>query len=497
MTILTSTAWTVKVHFDPTILPRFHWTPPSPVKRESKKLPLVARVIQASHEHQRSTQSQLAKHLVSVINGFGPAVHDRGELRVYDSSAPGWVLLEDDELRRAVMALETHRKWIPKEEEGCPIGISAADVSGISKLVKTLLARPGFFNDAKLGAAFSNCFVRVEDSRVVREPHGPAHRVLAEHVLPFDLLTFEEAKQGMPRFGNFVSECWAGCTDIKERLDFLGEYLGAAMLRQTWRHKDNPLLVGEGDTGKSVMLKLFSSLFPPETAQAVSLQTMGTRFGLSSLLTASVNLVTELPASAVHAGEVAKALLVGDAVSVEVKFKTPFPYRCTIGHLFAANEIPQVPDAALRGRMAILHFPNVVPPERQDAQLPEKLAKEAQAIASWCIHKAARGVMTRGRFVRPPSSHQHAKSWTLESNRVAAWADESIEACDRSFVPVSRLYEAFRSWCKTQGEAELPKATFSKQFKGLGFTKRNRGSSGGRGYAVRFRRTGQGDVESS
>ena len=379
------------------------------------------------------------------------------------------------------MALESHYRRVGSGEYWQPISISASTVQGVLTLIKDKLARPDFFNDAKLGAAFRNAFVRVEDSRVVCEPHEAAHRVLAEHVLPFDLLPFDEAKQGMPRFANFVSECWAGCPDIKERLDFLGEYLGAAMLRQTWQHKDNPLLVGEGNTGKSVMLKLFSSLFPPGTAEAVSLQTMGTRFGLSSLLTASVNLVTELPASAVHAGEVAKALLVGDAVSVEVKFKTPFPYRCTIGHVFAANEIPQVPDAALRGRLAILYFPNVVPPERRDAQLPEKLAKEAQAIASWCVHKAARGVMTRGRFVRPPSSHQHAKSWTLESNRVAAWAEEAIEACDTSFLPVSALYEAFRSWCKTEGESELPLTTFGKQLKGQGFTKRNRRSGGGRG----------------
>ena len=131
-----------------------------------------------------------------------------------------------------------------------------------------------------------------------------------------------------------------------------------------------------------------------------------------------------------------RAILVGDEVMVEEKYKQPFPFRCTGGHMFAANERPRVPDDALRGRFAVLDFPNVRPGPMQDKLLPEKLAAEAPMIASWAVHIAVLGVITRGRFVRPASAQALARSWANESDNVAAWAVETIApGGDTEFVP--------------------------------------------------------------
>ncbi|MBC8425341.1 hypothetical protein H8E07_14570 [bacterium] len=431
------------------------------------------------------TENELGRHLAGLMGGRLNAVHDRGQFRRWDAAAPGWVEIPEDEVRRAAAAYEGKVYRSPENPNlERRIYMSASKAKGIVAQAAVELARPGFFNESVLGAAFRNAFVRVDGNRVVYEAHRQDHRTFAEHVRPYDLVPLAVANAKMPLFGKFLMETWAGCTDARDRVYFAGEYLGAAMLRQTWRHKDNPLFVGAKDTGKSVLLSVVRSLFPAGTTTSVTLQAMGDRFGLSPLLGAAVNLVTELPAAAVQAGEKAKAILVADEVMIEEKYKQPFPYRCTIGHLFAANEIPPVPDDALRERFAVLDFPNVVPGAMQDKLLPEKLAAEAPMIASWAVQIAALGVIARGRFVRPSSAAALARAWANQSDNVAAWAVETVApGTDADFVATVDLYACYALWCAGRGEKPEASAVFGRRMTRAGFVAKNRNA---RGYLVRY-----------
>jgi len=447
--------------------------------------PLDAIVRSLTYIPDLASENELGRHLAGLMGGRAHAVYDRGEFRRYDPAGPGWVLLPDDEVQRAAAAYEGKKYKVPERPlTERTIRLSANKVKGIVKQAAVELARPGFFNDAVLGAAFRNGFARVDGNSLAWEPHRPGHRLYAEHVLPFDLLSLTAATAAMPTFKTFVYETWDGCADRKERIVYLGDYLGAAMLRHTWRFKDHPIFVGAKDTGKSVMLSTVRAIFPPGTVTCVTLQAMGERFGLSPLIGASVNVVTELPAAALTASEKAKGLLVGDEVMVEEKYKTPFPFRCTCGHLFAANEVPHIPDDALRERFVLLDFPNVVPPSKQDRQLPDKIAAEAQAIASWAVQMARRGVVPRGRFDRPPSSATLMRSWAFDSDSVASWVAESItDGGPDDFLPTAELHERYVWWCGLRGERAVARAEFGRRLTRAGLQAANRKA---RGYLVRW-----------
>ena len=431
------------------------------------------------------TETDLGRHLAQLMGGRDLAVYDRGEFREWDPSVPGWDLIPMDEVERGAAAYHGRKFQPPSNPNARPtILLNSRRVKGIVEQARVELARTGFFNEAALGAAFRNIFLRVDGMALVQEAHKPEHRLYAEHVRPYDYAPIvSNLGLAMPQFIKFIGEAWAGCPDINQRFAFLGEYLGAAMLRHTWRHKDNPLFVGAKDTGKSVMLSVVRSLFPARTTTSVPLQAMGDRFGLGALLGASVNLVTELPAAAVQAGEKAKALLVGDEVMVEEKYKQPFPFRCTCGHLFAANELPSVADEALRERFAVLDFLNVVPKAQQDKFLTDKLAAEAPMIASWAIQAAQAGVIVRGQFVRPPSSERLGQNWGMESDSVLAWAsDEVAPGGDADFVSSATLYASYSSWCAGRGEQLVERSIFGRRLTRAGFVGKNRG---GRGYLAR------------
>ncbi len=434
------------------------------------------------------SENALGQHLADLMGGRGSAVFDRDEFRCWDDNAPGHVLVPKDELARAAAAYEGKKYIDPDSGETKTIKTSSGKTKGIIAQAAVELARPDYFNDAVLGAAFRDRFVRVEGNNVLYEPHRRDHRVYAEHVRPYDLVPLEQVNA--PIFRQFLESTWADCPDYTERVTFLLEYIGAAMLRVTWRHKANPLFVGAKDSGKSVMLSAVRACFPPGTVASVTLQDMGKRFGLSPLIGASVNLVTELPAAALKATEKAKGLLVGDPVNVEAKYRTPFPFRCTIGHMFAGNELPAIADDALRERFVVLDFPNVIPATQQDKYLPDKIAAEAQAIASCAIHMAAQGVVARGDFIRPTSSAGLSRGWAMASDNVASWAAASIEAGrDEDFKPTADLHAVYVSWCSVMAERPVACAEFGRRMARMGFPARNRGA---RGYLVRYLTAAEG-----
>ena len=436
-------------------------------------------------EPRLATQNELGRHLARVIGGREAAVFDRGEFRRWDADAPGWVLVPREEIDRAAAAYEGLTYCAPAGKPRT-VYMSASKARGIVRQAEVELARPGFFSESVCGAAFKNIFCRVEGREVVHEPHRKGHRVYAEHVRCYELISCDEVKeqQGGMAYVQFVRELWAGCPDLIERHLFFLEYLGAAMLRRTWKFKDNPLLVGPKDTGKSVLLSVVRSVFPPGATTCVSLQAMGERFGLHPLVRGAVNVVTELPAARVSATEKAKAVLVGDEVQVEQKYRDPFPCSFTQGHVFAANELPEVEDSALRERLALLSCMNVVLEEEQDRELPERLAEERALIASLAIHVATQGVIARGRFVRPPSSETQESEWTTTSDTVAAWASATVgPGRDDEFARTSSLYSAYSAWCAGSGLKPVPVVVFGRRMQRNGFVPKNRGK---RGFLVRF-----------
>lgn len=448
--------------------------------------PLDAIVRALPYTPNLGTENELGCHLAEQMGGRMDAVYDRGQFRRWDPSAPGWVLIPDDEVHRAASAYEGKMYCTPERPKTeTTIRLSAGTAKGIVKQARVELARPGFFNEAVPGAAFKNVFARVDGNSVIYEDHDRDHRVYAEHVRPYDILPLREALKRMPTWETFLTETWMGCEDANERVEFLGECLGAAMLGISWRHKDSPLFVGVKDTGKSVLLTVIRLCFPEGTAAAVTLQAMSERFGLSPLLGASVNIVTELPAIALTASERAKGLLVADPVQIEEKYKTAFPFRCKIGHFFAANELPPATDDALRERLVVIDCPNPVPPEDQDKFLPEKLLAEIQAIASWAVQTADEGVVARGRFIRPPSSAGLAKAWRGKSDNVATWGESLlVDGGETGFVESSALYARYDSWCQQRKEKPVGRGEFGQRLARAGFRKANRGA---RGFIVRFR----------
>ena len=433
-----------------------------------------------------SSEVALGQHLAGRLTTTAAAVVDRDQVRQYRPDLNGWALVHPDHLNRAAAAYNGKGVWrmVNRQWVVVPLKLSDRQVKGILSQARVHLAHSGFFDAAPPGAAFSGAFISINEGQLVGELLGREHRVMLEHVRPYSPVEADPAVEPPVRFLAFLREMWAGCPDLDARTECVFETIGAALLGQSWRYKASLLLIGLKDTGKSVLLAVISELFPSGTAASVSLHQMGRRFGAAPLVNATVNIVNELPKTALKECEAAKALLSGDPVSIERKYKDAFAFRCRCGHFFAGNEMPEVVDPALLGRLVVVDCPNVVPEAKQVKGLAEAIVRDEVAqIAAMAIRAFSRGPLKTGVITRPDTSSVWDDG-NNEDDPVRAWAEERIVACSESRASVELLHLDFACWSdQREMRITMMPSAFGKRLAALGF---EGGNSGGRYYKVRF-----------
>ncbi len=413
---------------------------------------------------QRGDEAELGAHLAAELGPKGDVVC--AENRVWLFNGASWAMLDDEDLTRRALTYAGQRVRIAKP--GAPdtfrrIRLSSTAAKGVVQICKVHLHDPTFFAEAPAGAAFANCFARIDGKSVAVEPLTRAHRVKREHAAPFNLPTNAGRPESVDRL---LAQAWAGCDDLDERVRYFWEWLGAAICGIATRYKDTPLLVGPKDTGKSQILHAISVCFPADSRKSVPLQAMSNEYQRAHLSDGRINRVNELPARELLDGEAPKAILSGDPVVCRRPCEKPFEWTPRCAHVFAANELPPSRDAALLDRFVLLACANAVPREQQDRALPDKIAAEAPQIVAAAV-SALTDLLLRGHLVRPQSAHAAASDWKLNGDAVATWALECLEVSDKS-TPAMELYEHFDEWRERNGHTRMNTTNFGRRLGALG-----------------------------
>lgn len=99
------------------------------------------------------------------------------------------------------------------------------------------------------------------------------------------------------------------------------------------------------ENGKSTLLEIINRLIGRENISHVSIHELQkSRFCSSELKNKLLNCVSELPRNNLDSVEVFKAVVTGDVMSVEEKFKKRYEIRPYAKHIFTSNELPSVSD---------------------------------------------------------------------------------------------------------------------------------------------------------
>ena len=227
---------------------------------------------------------------------------------------------------------------------------------------------------------------------------------------------------------------------------------------------------GEKDTGKSVLTQVLEAIIGHGVVRHLSLNDFGGRFDVAELNDAHLNICGDLTAAPLSMDAVGKikSFTGNDYIRSDVKNRESVTFLPTAHLLFASNHrilISGGPDEAFFDRLVEVPFHNPVPKERQDPDLLEKLAGEADGI---CAKALAAYLRLRENSYIFPKVKQESISCFNKERLFEDFIDKRLIVTGRSedIVPIDIVWQCFGGFCEERRiPLEIKKPQFSKLLK--------------------------------
>ncbi len=258
--------------------------------------------------------------------------------------------------------------------------------------------------------------------------------------------------------------------DTEEERLVLQEWLGYCLLNDV-RFSKALLLFGDGENGKSVLLKCIKHFLGNNNVTSISLQYLESNpFAPVRLFGKIANIFADLPKKALGQTSVFKMAVAGDDLTGEKKGKDSFEFTPHAKMMFSCNEVPRTPDRT-RGffrRWIILkfnqHFPEGDP--RRDENLFDKLKedKEMEGILIFALEGLER-LLSQKAFTNHMDMREIESFWIRQSDSVAAFILDIVEQDSQGETNKVLIYNTYESYCTLQGYPAEESNKFWGRFK--------------------------------
>lgn len=294
------------------------------------------------------------------------------------------------------------------------------------------------------------------------EPHDPKKYMIRQIPVSYNL----EAK--CPQISKFLSS-----VVHEEDIKVLIEFAGYALLPTT-RMQKALMLYGNGGNGKSIFLRFLIAFVGEANTSNESLQRLETdKFAVSNLYGKLLNVFPDLSDQALGHNDTFKALVGGDRMRAEKKYKDAFKFYNTARLVFSANKIPPAKDdtRAYYRRWILVEFPNVFEGSNEDKDLIRKLTTEEElsGFLNLAIEGVFEAVYINEKFSYSRSIDDVERLYKKNSSPVEAFAEQCLIPSDSNIEKMT-VYNAFKIWAKDNNVKEIRYNIFCRTMKALGYT---------------------------
>lgn len=296
---------------------------------------------------------------------------------------------------------------------------------------------------------FQNGLLRVSGNSMTLLPHSPS--VLSTIQIPCN---WTEQEVPTPVFDDYLNTLANGDEAVKQLLlQFMGVAISSV---KGWRTKKSLFLVGDGNTGKSQLKSLTERLLGKDNYIGIDLSEIEARFGTGAVYGKRLAGSSDMSFLSVDELRIFKKLTGSDSVYAEFKGQQPFEYVYNGLLWFCMNKLPRFSGDQgpwVYGRICVIHCPNVIPPERQDKRLLDKMYAEREGIVQKCV-KALQKVIANGyRFDEPESVSVARAQYQATNSTVISFFEECMRHWPEgkiggSCITTGAIHKAYLQWCK-------------------------------------------------
>ena len=260
-------------------------------------------------------------------------------------------------------------------------------------------------------------------------PHDP--EILSTIQFPYN---YDPDNNEHPIFDKYITDLCTksdGTIDAEE-IKIIQEYLGFLISNEPMQKLKCALVLWSrlGNSGKSVLIRLVSSLFGLDRVASIKLTelTIDNRFILGTLPECRLIVCGDESNTNVKDSSIFKSLTGGDPVKIEPKSKQGYSYIYTGGFMIACNGLPCFTDDKgehLFNRLLILPCEHHISEEKKDAELDSKLRREIPAIFNWMIEGLNRLIENRYIFTKSKSSIASSEEYRMQMDNVYRFVTEN------------------------------------------------------------------------
>jgi putative DNA primase/helicase len=252
---------------------------------------------------------------------------------------------------------------------------------------------------------------------------------------------------------------------------FLQEFAGYA-LTTNMAHELAVWLFGPPGSGKSTFLAGLQAMLGYRAGLLGLAELERSRFTLADLPGKTLVVASEQPSSYLASTNTLNAIISGEPLQVERKYRDPFTVIPRAKVCWAMNELPRVADAnsGLFRRVKVVAFPGLSEEDR-DPELKRRIEQEGAGILNWALEGLHR-LKDRGYFDIPEGIQDATKQFRTNNDVPALFVEDRCAKGPEFQIQAARLYREYKYWCEENGHRPQSSTRLADDWRRLGFERR-------------------------
>lgn len=295
---------------------------------------------------------------------------------------------------------------------------------------------------------FKNGLLQVTDTDLTLMPHTPA--IYSTIQIPCN---WTGKPSPTPVFDSYMHTLTNGDKGVSQ---LLLEFIGACISNiKGWRLKKSLFLVGDGDTGKSQLKSLVERLLGKGNFVGIDLKEIEARFGTGVIYGTRLAGSSDMSFLSVDELKTFKKLTGGDSVFAEFKGLQGFEYTYSGMLWFCMNRLPKFGGDNgqwVYDRIMVVNCVNVIPLEKQDKQLIDKMYAERDGIIFKAITALQKVIGNGYRFSEPASIVMARQNYKSTNSSVIAFYEEYMCPWENGKInrhcTTGRIYKVYQAYCR-------------------------------------------------
>lgn len=400
----------------------------------------------------KSSHSDLAQVVDGLLFHGHNIIRNSGVFYEYKNNC--WSEVADDVVKAKIYRAYNHLK--PADSFTRGVFNVFCDVTNVAHVQAGQYLNNSFKNTNNL-VVFKNGMVDLTDDNPVLMPHD-------RNFFTFNTLQYDyNPNAKCPKFHQFLSSLGWDEDQKRQLFQWMGYLMTGDITLQKFA-----IFIGKSRGGKGVLTDIIRALVGESNTVSPALGNIHKDGVLHKMSTSSVALIPDAHNVNFNSRDAVlsmlKAIIGGDAVTYDVKFKPVQTRVLSTRFILSTNNMPEFVDAsgALAYRMLIFPFTQSFA-GRENPNLRAELLSEIEGIAQESLRGLRELRAQNGKFTESQAGIQEKQDIKEDMFPLSRFVQEACKCLSGASTSTDNLYMAYKLWCLTTGiKHTMTEIQFSK-----------------------------------